>query len=282
MPSKPKVVRTVKALRAAVRRWREAGERVAVVPTMGALHDGHLTLARRAKAKAQRVIVTIFVNPAQFAAHEDLGRYPRDEAGDVASLGSAGVDLVYAPQLETMYPEGFATRIVPAGAADGLESATRPHFFGGVATVVAKLLLQSGADYAMFGEKDYQQLMVVTQLVRDLDIACEIVGVPTERAIDGLALSSRNAYLTAEERAIAPALYRVLGEIAAALRAGGETRKALATGKRSLTAAGFVVDYLELRRAGTLAPVAEGERGPRRLLAAAYLGKTRLIDNVAV
>lgn len=282
MPAKPKVVRTVKALRAVVARWHADGETVAVVPTMGALHEGHLTLIRQGGKKARRVIVTIFVNPAQFAAHEDLGRYPRDEAGDLAKIASAGADLVYAPERDVMYPDGFATRIEPKGAAEGLESASRPHFFGGVATVVAKLLLQSQADYAMFGEKDYQQLMVVTQLVRDLDIACEIVGVATERAPDGLALSSRNAYLSKEERAVAPALFRVLGETAAALRTGGGSRKALAAGKRSLAAAGFKVDYLELRNARTLAPVEDRERGPRRLLVAAWLGKTRLIDNIAL
>jgi pantoate--beta-alanine ligase len=282
MPAQPKVVRTIKTLRAAVRRWREAGETIAVVPTMGALHEGHLTLIRRARDKAGRVIVTIFVNPAQFAQNEDLGRYPRDEAGDLAKIAATGADLVYAPERAVMYPEGFATRIVPTGAAEGLESRTRPHFFGGVATVVAKLLLQSGADYAMFGEKDYQQLMVVKQLVRDLDIPSEIVGVATQRAADGLALSSRNAYLSVKERAIAPALFRVLGETAAALRAGGETRKALATAKRSLAAAGFKVDYLELRDARTLEAVEELDGRPRRLLAAAWLGKTRLIDNIAV
>jgi pantoate--beta-alanine ligase len=282
MPAQPKVVRTIKTLRAAVRRWREVGDTVAVVPTMGALHEGHLTLIRRARDKADRVIVTIFVNPAQFAQNEDLGRYPRDEAGDLAKIAATGADLVYAPERAVMYPEGFATRIVPTGAAEGLESRTRPHFFGGVATVVAKLLLQSGADYAMFGEKDYQQLMVVKQLVRDLDIPSEIVGVATQRAADGLALSSRNAYLSVEERAIAPALFRVLGETAAALRAGGEARKALATAKRSLAAAGFKVDYLELRDARTLEAVEERDGRPRRLLAAAWLGKTRLIDNIAV
>jgi pantoate--beta-alanine ligase len=282
MRAKPKVVRTVKSLRAAVARWRTAKESVAVVPTMGALHEGHLALIRRAHDKADRVIVTIFVNPLQFAAHEDLGRYPRDEAGDVARIAAAGTDLVYAPERAVMYPEGFATEIVPAGAALGLESGTRPHFFAGVATVVAKLLLQSGADYAMFGEKDYQQLAVVKQLVRDLDIPTAIIGVATERAVDGLALSSRNAYLSPEERAIAPALFRVLGETAAALRAGEETRKALAAANRSLAAAGFRVDYLELRQPETLAPIAQGDPGPRRLLVAAYLGTTRLIDNVAV
>jgi pantoate--beta-alanine ligase len=282
MPARPKIARTVNDVRRRVARWREASERVAVVPTMGALHEGHLALVTAARRKARRVIVTIFVNPTQFAAHEDLGRYPRDEAGDLAKLATVETDLVYAPDRATMYPDGFATRVVPAGAADGLESVTRPHFFGGVATIVAKLLLQTQADYAMFGEKDYQQLMVVKQLVRDLDIACEIIGVPTARATDGLALSSRNAYLTAEERAVAPALHRVLGETASALRSGGDVRKALTAGKRSLTAAGFKVDYLELRNALTLAPVSEGEGGPRRLLAAAYLGKTRLIDNIAI
>ena len=278
----PRVVRTVKTLRNAVARWHGAGETVAVVPTMGALHDGHLTLIRQGGKITDHVIVTIFVNPTQFAAHEDLGRYPRDEAGDRAKIASAGADLVYAPPTEVMYPTGFATRIAPTGAAEGLESDSRPHFFGGVATVVAKLLLQTAADYAMFGEKDYQQLMVVTQLVRDLDIRCKIIGVPTERAADGLALSSRNAYLSRDERAVAPALFRVLGETAAALRSGGDSRKALAAGKRSLTAAGFKVDYLELRDARSLRPVEEDARGPRRLLVAAWLGRTRLIDNIAV
>ncbi len=248
---------------------------------MGALHDGHLGLVTAARREAHRVIVTIFVNPTQFAAHEDLGRYPRDEAGDFAKLATVSTDLVYAPDRETMYPEGFATRILPAGAAEGLESVTRPHFFGGVATVVAKLLLQTQADVAMFGEKDYQQLMVVKQLVRDLDIPCAIVGVPTARAADGLALSSRNAYLTAEERAVAPALHRVLATTAAALRSGGDVRKALAAGKRSLTAAGFKVDYLDLRDAETLGPIGSTKQ-PGRLLVAAFLGKTRLIDNIAV
>lgn len=282
MPATPKIVRTVKDVRRRVARWREAGEAVAVVPTMGALHEGHLGLVTAARRKAERVVVTIFVNPTQFAAHEDLGRYPRDEAGDLSKLATVAADLVYAPDRSTMYPAGFATRIVPAGAAEDLEAVTRPHFFGGVTTVVAKLLLQTQADFAMFGEKDYQQLVVVKQLVRDLDIACEIVGVPTARAADGLALSSRNAYLTAAERAVAPALHRVLGETATTLRAGGDVRKALAAGKRSLTAAGFEVDYLELRDARTLAAVTAGDRGPRRLLVAAWLGKTRLIDNIAV
>ncbi|MFO1172974.1 MAG: pantoate--beta-alanine ligase [Hyphomicrobiaceae bacterium] len=281
MPRAPKIVRTVKDVRRHVARWTAAGETVAVVPTMGALHDGHLGLVTAARRKAQRVIVTIFVNPAQFAAHEDLGRYPRDEAGDLAKLATVSTDLVYAPARETMYPEGFATRIQPAGAAEGLESLTRPHFFGGVATIVAKLLLQTRADIAMFGEKDYQQLMVVKQLVRDLDIPCSIVGVPTARAADGLALSSRNTYLTAEERAVAPALHRVLATTAAALRCGGDVRKALAAGKRSLAAAGFKVDYLELRDAETLGPFVSAT-GPGRLLVAAFLGKTRLIDNIAV
>ncbi|MEZ5924528.1 MAG: pantoate--beta-alanine ligase [Hyphomicrobiaceae bacterium] len=282
MPAKPRIVRTIKALRASVSAWHRQGEAVAVVPTMGALHDGHLTLVRRAHDKARRVIVTIFVNPTQFAAHEDLDRYPRDEAGDLAKLATVGVDLVYVPAAAVMYPEGFATRIEPKGAADGLESLSRPHFFSGVATVVAKLLLQTSADFAMFGEKDYQQLMVVTQLVRDLDIPCEIVGVATERAPDGLALSSRNAYLSAEERAIAPALNQVLRDTARALQTGSDARRAIAAAKRKLTAAGFRVDYLELRDARTLGPADATGRRPRRLLAAAWLGRTRLIDNTGV
>src|SRR5262245_48382410 len=211
MAHRLRVVRTVPTLRSAVAQWRKRGERIALVPTMGALHAGHLALVRAARRRARRVVVSIFVNPAQFAPHEDFGSYPRTLKTDLAALTKLRVDLVWAPDADEMYPDGFATRIVPEGPANvGLEDAFRPHFFGGVATVVAKLLLQVAPQFAMFGEKDFQQLKVVTAMARDLDIPVKIVGVPTVRERDGLAMSSRNAYLSARERAIAPTLHRVL------------------------------------------------------------------------
>jgi pantoate--beta-alanine ligase len=284
MPPRPRTVRTVKALRTRVAAFRAGSHRVALVPTMGALHDGHLSLVKAARRHAARVVVSIFVNPTQFAAHEDLDRYPRDEAGDLEKLATVAADLVFAPTRTEMYPEGFATRIAMAGGvAEGLESVTRPHFFGGVATVVAKLLLQSGADVAMFGEKDYQQLQVVRRLVRDLDIPTKIIGVPTLREEDGLAMSSRNAYLSAEERRVAPVLHRTISEIAGKLSSGARIAATLAAGRARIEDAGFRLDYLELRDADTLRPLAEAllDR-PARILVAAMLGRTRLIDNVPV
>ena len=210
------VIRAIADLRAQVRAWRGRGDSVALIPTMGALHEGHLQLVRLARARAKRAVVSIFVNPTQFAPHEDFDRYPRDEAGDLAKLAGVGCDVVWGPTLKVMYAEGFATRIVPAGAAEGLESDFRPHFFGGVATVCCKLFTQVLPDIAVFGEKDYQQLMVVTQMVRDLDLPLEIVGAPTVREADGLAMSSRNAYLSAEERRAAPTMHRAI------LRGGGQ------------------------------------------------------------
>jgi pantoate--beta-alanine ligase len=283
MPSRPVVARSLAALRRTLDGYRAAGETVALVPTMGALHAGHLTLVRRARRKAARVVVSIFVNPTQFAPHEDLASYPRSFDADLAALTAEKADLVWAPTGEVMYPRGYATRIVPEGPATaGLEDAFRPHFFAGVATVVAKLLIQCQPDFALFGEKDYQQLKVVTQLARDLDLPVKIAGVPIVREKDGLALSSRNVYLSAQERAAAPALHRVLKDCAAQIKAGKSFEAVLARGRAALGAAGFAVDYLEARHAETLAPLRSAKQGPVRLLVAAKLGKTRLIDNVGV
>jgi pantoate--beta-alanine ligase len=250
---------------------------------MGALHDGHLSLVRAARRRADRVAVSIFVNPTQFAPNEDFTTYPRSLVRDLALLQKVGVDLVWAPTAAAMYPAGFATRIVPGGpAAAGLEDKFRPHFFGGVATVVGKLLIQCLPDIAMFGEKDYQQLRVVTQLAKDLDLPVRIVGVPTRREHDGLAMSSRNAYLSAEQRATAPTLYRVLRQCAVTVAAGGSVKTVLAGGRREIARAGFTLDYLEARHAQTLAPIRSRDDGPIRLLVAARIGRTRLIDNVGV
>ena len=280
---RPGVIRTQPALARMVTQWRARREIIALVPTMGALHGGHLALVRLAQRRADRVIVSIFVNPTQFAPHEDLAAYPRTFATDVAALASLRADAIWAPSVATMYPEGFATRIVPEGAAIvGLEDAFRPHFFAGVATVVAKLLIQCAPDFAVFGEKDYQQLKVVTRLARDLDLKTRIVGAPTVREPDGLALSSRNAYLSKEERAVAPTLHRVLKECASRIAAGNPIAACLERGRASIAQAGFLLDYLEARHAETLAPVESPKDGPLRLLVAARIGKTRLIDNIAV
>jgi pantoate--beta-alanine ligase len=281
--SQPRLIRAVTPLRAWISRARGKGETVALVPTMGALHKGHLALVRLARRRADRVIVSIFVNPAQFAPNEDFSNYPRTWDADIAALAEHSVDAIWAPDATTMYPEGFATRITPGGPAlAGLEDKFRPHFFGGVCTVVAKLLLQVTPDFATFGEKDYQQLKVVTAMARDLDIPTRIIGLPTVREKDGLAMSSRNAYLSAEERAAAPTLYRVLTECAAQLRAGKPLAATLGESEAQIERAGFAVDYLEARHAETLAKIAAIGEGPVRLLAAAKLGRTRLIDNIAV
>jgi len=238
---------------------------------------------RAAQRRADRVIVSIFVNPTQFAPQEDLKTYPQTFAADIAALAALKADLVWAPSVETMYPAGFATRIVPEGQASaGLEDAVRPHFFAGVATIVAKLLIQCEPDVAMFGEKDFQQLKVVTQLARDLDLKTRIVGVPVVREADGLALSSRNRYLSPAERATAPALHRALKECAADIDAGKSIAAVLYRGRAAIIGAGFALDYLEARHAETLAPIASPKAGPIRLLVAARIGATRLIDNVAV
>jgi len=256
MASRPTVARTVPALRRALAAYRRAGERIALVPTMGALHQGHLALIEHAHRRARRVVVSIFVNPAQFAPHEDFASYPRRFAADLKALGVAKADLVWAPSPAVMYPEGFATRIEPQGPAKaGLEDKFRPHFFGGVATVVAKLFLQVSPDFAMFGEKDYQQLRVITQMAKDLDLALKVIGVPTVREKDGLALSSRNTYLTAPERAVATTLYRVLKAGAGRLRKGEAIERVLADGRNEIARSGFALDYLEARHALTLAPI---------------------------
>ena len=282
MGAQLRVARTLPTLRRTLMQWRAAGEPSALVPTMGALHAGHVALVRAARHRAPRVVVSIFVNPTQFAPEEDLASYPRNFDSDLAVLAKLPVDLVWAPSSELMYPPGFATRVVPAGpAAAGLEDRFRPQFFAGVATVVTKLLVQCAPDYAMFGEKDYQQLRVVSQMARDLDLPARIVAIPTVREKDGLALSSRNAYLSGGERAIAPMLHRVLKECASRIAAGDQLARVLNEGAHALEQAGFRLDYLEARDAATLAPVNSRADVPIRLLVAARLGRTRLIDNVA-
>ena len=283
MAKRPQVTHTVSALRRALEPFRTAGDKIALVPTMGALHAGHLALVREARRRARRVVVSIFVNPTQFAPHEDFSSYPRSFAADLKALREAKVHVVWAPSASVMYPEGFATRIAPEGAAKaGLEDKFRPHFFGGVATVVAKLFLQTQPNFALFGEKDYQQLCVVRQMAKDLDLPLKVIGVPTVREKDGLALSSRNAYLSTSERAAAPTLYRALKASAARIKKGEAIAAVLDDGRAEIARAGFALDYLEARQALTLAPVSSRKDGPIRLLVAAKIGKTRLIDNLAV
>jgi pantoate--beta-alanine ligase len=276
------VVRSVSELRQRVASWRAEGQRIGLVPTMGALHAGHLALVAAAQARCQRVVVSIFVNPKQFGPREDFSAYPRPEADDLAKLSQAAADLAFIPAVEEMYPEGFVSAIRLGGAADELEGAQRPGHFDGVATVVGKLLIQAAPDAAFFGEKDYQQLMVVRHMVRDLDLPVEIVGVPTVREPDGLALSSRNVYLSADERRIAPNLNRIMREAAAAIMRGSPATPTLQEAVAALTGAGFVTDYLELRDAATLAPLSQMPAQPARLLAAVHLGRTRLIDNIPI
>lgn len=276
--------RTVAALRVQVAAWRVAGERVALVPTMGALHEGHLSLVRLARARADRVVASLFVNPTQFGPNEDFSAYPRSEAKDAALLADVGCDLLYAPTVEEMYPEGFATKVSVAGVSEPLDGAARPGHFDGVATVVAKLLLQCGPDVAVFGEKDFQQLQVIRRLVRDLDIPVEVVGGPTARAEDGLALSSRNAYLAAAQRQVAAELNRCLKLAVRRLRAGEPVSEVEAAAVRELEAAGFdSVDYVAVHAPDDLARLGPGPlAGPGRILAAARLGRARLIDNMPV
>lgn len=280
-----KIVRTVADLRAQVAAWKAAGERVALIPTMGALHEGHLSLVQLGQARARRTIASVFVNPKQFAPHEDFDSYPRGEARDAERLAEVGCDLMFAPDVSEMYAPGFSTMVDLTGVSEPLEGAARPQFFGGVATVVTKLLLQSQADVAIFGEKDYQQLQVIKRVVRDLDIPVEIVGAPTARAADGLALSSRNAYLSTEERAAAVALPNAIRAAAQAVAAGGRIDEAEDAAKTAILAAGFrQVDYVDIREAGDLSRLGPGPIGDAqgRILVAAWLGKTRLIDNMAV
>ena len=278
------IVRTVSDLRARVRAWRAAGERVGLVPTMGALHEGHLSLVRRARQDTARVVASVFVNPTQFAPNEDFSAYPRNEAGDAALLAAAGCDLLYAPPPSEIYPEGFATTVTVSGVTDCMEGIARPTHFAGVATVVAKLLIQAEPDLAVFGEKDYQQLQVIRLMARDLDLPVRVIGAPTLRAEDGLALSSRNAYLSQAERPVAGQLNRILANAAAALTRGADVQPVEAQAIAAIQAAGFGrLDYLETRGAEDLRRMGPGSvAGPARLLVAVWLGKTRLIDNMEV
>lgn len=276
------IVRTLAELRQTVASWRAEGCRVAVVPTMGALHEGHLSLVRAALDRAERVIVTLFVNPKQFNSAADLAAYPRTEVADAAKLAPLGAHLLYCPNGDEMYPAGFSTTVSVTGVSEGLCGAFRPGHFDGVSTVVAKLFLQTGADLAFFGEKDFQQLQVVRRMATDLDIPIEVIGCPTVREADGLALSSRNQLLSARERAIAPALAGAMKEALDQLAGGADVEPALSRARSRIVEAGFrEVEYLELRGEDDLAPLLVLDR-PARLLAAAWLGETRLIDNMRV
>lgn len=276
-----KVIRTLAELRARVGSWRRQGDTIGLVPTMGALHEGHLTLVDIARQRCRRTVTSIFVNPTQFAPHEDFAKYPRTFEADLAVLAQAGCDAVWAPPVAAMYPDGFATTVTPAGAAAGLETDFRPQFFAGVATVCCKLFTQVAPDVAVFGEKDYQQLCVIRQMVRDLDLPLDIAAAPTIRAADGLAMSSRNAYLSPEQRTLAPMIHRTLVTVAERIARGHPATEAERAASADLTGAGFKVDYVAVRDADTLA-VPVGPTGlPLRVLAAAWLGKTRLIDNIA-
>ena len=286
MPETPDlpIARTIAALRETISDWRRQGFTVGFVPTMGALHEGHLALVQEAVRRADRVVASVFVNPTQFAAHEDLGTYPRQEAKDAELLAGAGCALMYAPAAEEMYPADASTTISVGAPAEGLEGAFRPQMFGGVALVVAKLFNQVQPDVAVFGEKDFQQLIVVRRLVRDLDIPVEIVGLPTIRDGHGLALSSRNAYLSAAELETARRLNGVLAEAGAKAAAGAPVDEVEREAAEALLASGFdKVDYVAVRRAEDLGEFTGGTaEGPARVLAAAWLGRTRLIDNMAI
>lgn len=279
----PTIITSVGELRALTENWRRNGQRIGLVPTMGALHAGHLSLVALARNRVDRVVVSIFVNPSQFAPHEDFERYPRNVEADYSRLASAGgTDIVFAPPLGELYPDGFATRIEVAGPARGLEAEFRPHFFSGVATIVAKLLIAATPDIAVFGEKDYQQLLVVRRLARDLGLDTEILGAPIVRELDGLALSSRNAYLGTNERRIAGQLNRGLAQVAAEIRSGIAIAEVERSGKAALLEAGFdSVDYVAIRDAATLSQL-DVSTSNMRVLAAATIGGTRLIDNVPV
>ena len=281
MTTQIEIVRTIADLRARVRAWQRDGETVAMVPTMGAIHEGHMSLVRQARELADHAVSSIFVNPLQFGPGEDFEAYPRGEARDAALLAKAGADLLFIPNGREMYPEGFATTVHVADLTEGLCGASRPDHFDGVATVVAKLLLQCLPDIAVFGEKDYQQLLVIKRLVRDLNIPVEIVGGAIVREPDGLALSSRNSYLSAEERGTAPLLHATLHHAAREMASGLSVEQALEGARAALQAAGFRVDYIEARDPVTLAPLS-GVVSSARVLVAAFLGKTRLIDNINV
>ncbi len=277
-----KIVRTITELRSCVKSWRKRDQSIGLVPTMGGLHNGHLSLVKHSKCQADKTITSLFVNPSQFAPHEDFVTYPREENADREMLEISGNDLLFAPHISEIYPDGHLTRLDVQGLSQILEGEFRPNFFTGVATVVSKLLLQTLPDVAIFGEKDYQQLCVIQTMVRDLDIPVKIIGAKTIREKDGLAMSSRNLYLTAEERKIAPLLYQVISQVAKNIRDGGQPINQRSWAEAELTKAGFgAVDYVAVRDAQTLDPVSDVSR-PARVLAATYLGRTRLIDNVAI
>jgi pantoate--beta-alanine ligase len=282
MSKQAPIARTFEELRSTVAKWRKSGETVSLVPTMGSIHGGHLSLVTTGKQHASRAVASIFVNPTQFGPKEDFKRYPRDEKGDVDKLTAAGVDLVYAPSVEEMYPKGSSTSVKVLNLSDDLCGGARPQHFEGVATIVTKLLMQAAPDIAVFGEKDYQQLIVIKSLIRDLFIPVEIIGSPIVREEDGLAMSSRNVYLSPSERKTATVLHQVLSKIASDLAEGRGCDDASGSGRFKLEAAGFRVNYVAIRDAETLDPLAGPVRGPARVLAAAYLGATRLIDNIAV
>jgi pantoate--beta-alanine ligase len=276
------IIRDLKALRTQIAHWRSQGQKIALVPTMGALHDGHISLGRLARENAGKVVYSIFVNPTQFAPHEDLDRYPRDEAGDAAKLSASGFDLIYAPDTKDVYGENPLTKVIVSDITQDLEGAIRPHFFGGVATIVTKLFTRVAPDVAVFGEKDYQQLLVVRQLVRDLDLPISIIGAPTAREDDGLAQSSRNAYLDAAQRRVAGMLNQVMKQAIESVQQGQAIDPVLARSIDDLLKLGFgAVDYFTLRDAQSLVPLSHLDR-PARLLAAVRLGPVRLIDNMAV
>jgi pantoate--beta-alanine ligase len=278
----PEILTTISDLRVRLSPWRGRGERIGLVPTMGALHEGHLSLVREAKTSCAKTVASIFVNPAQFAPHEDFDRYPRDLKSDAQKLAASGIDLIFAPSVAEMYPAGFATRVEVGGPSAGLETDFRPHFFAGVATVVSKLLIAAMPDYAIFGEKDYQQLLVIRRMVADLGLPIEIGGGAIVREPDGLAMSSRNAYLNPEQRKVAGQLNRVLQDVKRKLRYSNGVRQAEEYAREELLKAGFdSVDYVSIRDAKTLAPI-EFIDGGARILAAAKIGGTRLIDNMAV
>lgn len=275
------VARSIAEMRSIVSEWRKADQRVSLVPTMGALHEGHLSLVHMGQTRSDKSVASIFVNPAQFAPHEDFNTYPRDEERDFSALRNAGVDLVFAPQVEEIYPENHHTKVEVQGISQLLEGQFRPQFFIGVATVVAKLLIQVMPDLALFGEKDYQQLCVIRAMARDLDIPVEVLGGETIRESDGLAMSSRNAYLSNAERALAPRLYQEITMIAEKVTEGADINQVCAAASRELSQSGFkAIDYIVVKDADTLEDPAPGR--PKRVLAAAWLGRTRLIDNVAV
>jgi pantoate--beta-alanine ligase len=281
--STPRIVTSIADLRSTLAQWRKDGARVGLVPTMGALHEGHLSLVRGIQSHCEKTVASIFVNPTQFAPHEDFDRYPRDLSGDAAKLETVGLDLIFAPERAEMYPDGFATRLEVGGPAlAGLEDRFRPHFFGGVATVVSKLLIAAMPEVAIFGEKDYQQLLVIRRMTVDLGLPIEILGAPIMREADGLAMSSRNAYLKPDERVVAGRFNLVLKDAIARLKHGDPVAEVEAFASSDLREAGFdSEDYVAVRDAATLERVQTLER-PARILAAAKIGGTRLIDNMAV